>query len=333
MLKKASGMAAVFVAMIVAEVSVSMAAQPPYPAKPIRLLLGFPPGGSADLAARLVMPEVGDSLKQQIIIDNRSGAHGNIAGELVAKAEPDGYTLLLGTFSSLAVNPALYKKPPFDPAKDFAPITTLASLMNVVVIHPSVSANSMKELIALAKARPGYFTYASSGQGSPGHLMGEVLKRIAQIEITHVPYKGGGPAMSDLLGGHVHMMMASVPTAVPYVKSGRLKALAVSSNQRSVGLPEVPTVFEATGLAGYEETQWYVRDWFGVLAPARTSRPIVDRLHAECVAALNRTDVREKLLARGLEPLSMTPDQFRTFLASEIAKWSKVAREAGVTVE
>ena len=320
-------------ALLAAAVAQAALAQQTYPTKAIRMVLGFPPGGSADLTARVVAPPAAESLRQQIIVDNRGGAHGAIAAELVARAEPDGYTLLLGTFSQLAVNPGLYAKPPYDPARDFATITVLASLMNVLAVHPSVPAASVTELIQLARAKPGYLTYASSGQGSPGHLMGEVFKTLANIDLRHIPYKGGGPAMNDLLGGQVHMMMASVPTAVPHVKAGRIRALAVSSNKRSIGLPEVPTIAEASGLTGYERNQWYVRDWFGIVAPAKTPRAVVDTLHAAFVGALKRSDVHERLLAAGLEPSASSPEEFRAYLASETAKWSKVARSAGVKLE
>lgn len=308
-------------------------AQQAYPSRPIRLLLGFPPGGSADLVARVVAPKVAESVKQQIIVDNRSGGRGNIAAGLTIRAEPDGYTLLLGTFGQLAVNPGLYAKPPYDPVRDLATITLLASLMNVIVVHPSVPADTVNALIDLARAKPGYYTYASSGLGGPGHLTGEVFKTLAKIDIRHVPYKGGGPAMADLLGGQVHMMMASVPTAVPHVKAGRVKALGVSSNKRSLGLPDVPTIAEASGLAGYAANQWYVQDWFGVLAPVKTSRAIINRLHAELGHALKQPDVRERLLASGLEPAFTTPEEFSAYLKSETVKWSKIARDAGVTLE
>lgn len=327
---KFSAAMAVFIAFSVAPsvVALPALAQQPYPSKPIRLLVGFPPGGATDVTARLVAPRVADSLRQQIVVDNRGGAHGNIASELVARAEPDGHTLLLGTISMLAINPGLYKKLPFDPVGDFAPITILVSLSNVVVIHPSVAANSINDLIALAKAKPGFLSYATSGAGSPGHLAGEVLKTLARIDMTHIPYKGGAPAINDLLGGQVHIMIATVPTAVPHVKSGRVKALAVTTKKRSVGLPDVPTIAEATGFASYEANNWY-----GVLAPARTPRHIVDKLNTEFISALKQPDVREKLLVQGLEPTYTTPEEFSAYLKAEIVKWSRVARNAGAKVE
>ena len=303
-------------------------AQDTYPNKPIRVLVGFPPGGATDVTARILAPRLSDSLGQQFVIDNRAGAHGNIASEIVAKAAPDGHTLLLGTISMLAINPGLYQKLPFDPVKDFTPITILVSLSNVFVIHPAVAAASITDLIQLAKAKPGYLTYATSGAGSPGHLAGELLKTMAKIDMIHIPYKGGAPAITDLLGGQVHIMIATVPTAVPHIKSGRVKALAVTTARRSVALPDVPTIAEATGFKNYESNNWY-----GLLAPAKTSRQIINKLNSELGAALKLPDVREKLLAQGLEPTPTTPEEFAVYLKNEIVKWSKIARDSGAKVE
>ena len=303
-------------------------AQDTYPSKPIRVLVGFPPGGATDVTARILAPRLSDSLGQQFVIDNRAGAHGNIASEIVANAAPDGHTLLLGTISMLAINPGLYQKLPFDPVKDFTPITILVSLSNVFVIHPAVAAASITDLIQLAKAKPGYLTYATSGAGSPGHLAGELLKTMAKIDMIHIPYKGGAPAITDLLGGQVHIMIATVPTAVPHIKSGRVKALAVTTARRSVALPDVPTIAEATGFKNYESNNWY-----GLLAPAKTPRQIINKLNSELGAALKLPDVREKLLAQGLEPTPTTPEEFAVYLKNEIVKWSKIARDSGAKVE
>ena len=303
-------------------------AQDTYPNKPIRVLVGFPPGGATDVTARILAPRLSDSLGQQFVIDNRAGAHGNIASEIVARAAPDGHTLLLGTISMLAINPGLYQKLPFDPVKDFTPITILVSLSNVFVIHPAVAAASITDLIQLAKAKPGYLTYATSGAGSPGHLAGELLKTMAKIDMIHIPYKGGAPAITDLLGGQVHIMIATVPTAVPHIKSGRVKALAVTTARRSVALPDVPTIAEATGFKNYESNNWY-----GLLAPAKTPRQIINKLNSELGAALKLPDVREKLLAQGLEPTPTTPEEFAVYLKNEIVKWSKIARDSGAKVE
>ena len=303
-------------------------AQSDYPNRPIRWLIGFPPGGATDVTARVLVPYLTDSMKQQVVVDNRGGAHGNIASEIVAKAAPDGYTLLMGTISMLAINPALYRKLPFDSVRDFAPVSVLVSLSNVIVLHPTVPANSMKELIALAKTRPGTLTYATSGAGSPGHLAGELLNTTAKISMIHVPYKGGAPAINDLLGGQVNIMIATTPTAVPHIKSGRVNALAVTTQKRSVALPQVPTIAEATGFAGYEANNWY-----GVLGPAKLPAPIVARLNREFHAALKTPEVRDKLLVQGLEPAPTTPEEFAAYLKYEIAKWGKVARDAGAKVE
>ncbi len=299
-----------------------------YPTKPIRLVVGFPAGGAVDVTARTIAPHLSDRLKQQVVVDNRGGAHGNISAEIVARAEPDGHTLFLGTISILAINPALYKKLPFDSVRDFAPISILVSVSGIVVAHPSLKVGTMNELIALARAKPGALTYATSGTGSPGHLAGELLKTLAKIDMLHVPYKGGAPAMADLLGGQVNTMFATVSTAVPHLKSGKLKGLAVTSSRRAAALPEVPTVAEATGFRSYEANNWY-----GMLAPAQTPAAIIGRLNTELHAALKQPDVRSKLLAQGLETSPSTPAEFSAYLKSEIVKWARVAKEAGARVE
>ncbi len=299
-----------------------------YPTKPIRLMVGFPAGGAVDVTARTIAPQLSESLKQQIIIDNRGGAHGSIAAEIVARAAPDGHTLLLGTISILAINPALYRKLPYDSISDFSPISILVSVSNIVVAHPSTGVSTMNDLIALARTKHGVLTYATSGAGSPGHLAGELLKTLAKIDMTHVPYKGGGPAMSDLLGGQVNTMFATVSTAVPHLKSGKLKGLAVTSSRRAIALPEVPTIAEATGFRSYEANNWY-----GMLAPAKTPTAIIDKLNTGLRAVLNQPEVREKLLAQGLEATPSTPVEFSSYLKNEIVKWTKVAKEAGARVE
>lgn len=299
-----------------------------YPDRPVRLIVGFPAGGAVDVTARTMAPHLSDRLGQQVVVDNRGGAHGNIAAEIAARADPDGHTLFLGTISILAINPALYAKLRFDPVNDFAPISILVSVSGVVVAHPSLGVSTMNELITLAKAKPGALTYATSGAGSPGHLAGELLKTLARIDMLHVPYKGGAPAMADLLGGQVNTMFATVSTAVPHLKSGKLKGLAVTSSRRAAALPEVATVAEATGFANYEANNWY-----GMLAPAKTSPAIVARLNAELHTVLKQSEVHGKLLAQGLETSPSTPAGFSTYLKSEIVKWAKVAKEAGARVE
>jgi tripartite-type tricarboxylate transporter receptor subunit TctC len=304
------------------------AATTEYPTKPIRMLVGFPAGGAVDVTARSIAPRLSDLLKQQVVVDNRGGAHGNIAAETVARAAPDGHTLLLGTISILAINPALYKNLPFDSVRDFSPISILVSVSNIVVAHPSTGVNTMNELIALARAKPGALTYATSGAGSPGHLAGELLKTLAKINMLHVPYKGGGPAMSDLLGGQVNTMFATVSTAVPHIKSGKLRGLAVTSSRRAIALPETPTIAEATGFRSYEANNWY-----GMVAPAQTPPAIITRLNSELHSVLKVPDVRERLLSQGLEPSPSTPAEFSTYLKAEIVKWAKVAKDAGARVE
>jgi tripartite-type tricarboxylate transporter receptor subunit TctC len=299
-----------------------------FPTKPIRWVVGFPAGGATDVTARILLPAASEKLGQQIVVDNRGGAHGNIASEIVAKAAPDGHTLLLGTISTLAINPGLYTKLPFDTARDFAPVTTLVSLSNVIAAHPSLGVSDLKGFIAAAKAKPGQITFATSGAGSPGHLAGELLKRMAGIDITHVPYKGGAPAINDTLAGQVNAMFATVPTAVPHIRAGKLRAIAVTTTKRSVALPDTPTVAEAGGFKGYEASNWYA-----LLVPAKTPSPVVARLNAVFVESLQIPENRDRLLNQGLEPWPSTPEAFGTYLRAEIPKWSKIARESGAKVE
>lgn len=298
-----------------------------YPSRPIRLLVPFPPGGAVDITARTVAAPTAERLKQQIVVDNRGGAHGNIAAETVARAAPDGYTLLLGTVSILAINPAIYRKLPYDSIRDFAPVSKLVSVSNVVVAHPSLGVSTMKELIELARKKPGALTYASSGLGSPGHLTAELTKTVAGIDLLHVPYKGGGPAMTDLLAGQVHTMFATVPTASPHIRSGKLRALAVTNPRRTSALPDVPTMSEATGLALDAD------NWYGVVAPAGTPRPIINKLNTEFHAALKVAAVRERLAAQGLEVAPSTPEEFSAGLKQELQKWAKVAKTSGARVD
>ncbi len=299
-----------------------------YPTKPIRLVVGFPSGGSVDVTARTIAPYVAERLRQQVVVDNRGGAHGSIAAEIVARSAPDGYTLFLGTISILAINPALYRNVPYDPVNDFSPISILVSVSNIVVAHPATGVNSMGDLIAFAKAKPGVLTFATSGTGSPGHLAGELLKTLAKINMLHVPYKGGGPAMSDLLGGQVNTMFATVSTAVPHLKSGKLKGLAVTSTRRAAALPDVPTIAEATGFRSYEANNWY-----GMLAPAKTPVAIIGTLNTALHAVLGQSEVRGRLLAQGLEVSPSTPPEFSAYLKSEMVKWARVVKEAGARVE
>ena len=299
------------------------AAAQDYPAKPVRIIVGFPPGGATDLVARLLAPKLADAFKQQVIVDNRPGANGIIATDLTAKAPPDGYTLHLGTLSALVITPAITKVP-YDPFKDFSPIGRTVALQNIFIAHPALPVRNIKELIALARARPGKLNFASSGTGSTGHLSGELLKSMAKIDMTHVPYKGGGPAMTDLLGGHVELFVAIISTAVPQVKAGKARGLAVTGDKRAEALPDVPTVDES-GVKGYESTNWYC-----ILGPANLPRPIVERWHMEMTAALNSPEIKQALFDRGIDAAPTSPAEFTAYLKSETAKWTKVVKASGI---
>jgi len=301
-------------------------AQTAYPAKPIRLIVPFPPAGAADILSRTVGPKLGEALGQQVVIDNRTGAGGNIAADLVAKAPPDGYTLLMGFVGTHGINTTLYSKLPYDAVKDFAPITLTAASTLILVSHPSLPVKSIKDLIALAKAKPGQLNFASPGSGTPQHLGGELLKRMAGVDMLHIPYKGAGPILADLLGGQVGMGYISMPAALPHIKSGKLRALGVTSSKRSAVAPDVPTIGES--LPGYE-----VDNWYGVLAPAGTPKEIVDRLNGAIAKSLQQADVKERLAGQGFETLSSTPDQFALYIRSEIVKWAQVIKESGARVD
>ncbi len=314
-------------AVAVLAVGTAGAAQPDFPAKPVRFIVPFAPGGSTDTLARTLSVKLTDSLGQQVVVDNRPGANGNIGMEIVARANPDGYTIVLGYISNLGTGPSLYKKLPYDPVKDFAPITQLASAPNIVVLHPSVPAKSFKEFIAYAKANPGKVSYASAGVGSIGHLSGVLLDQLAGIDMVHVPYKGSGQAVNDILGGHVQMMISGMSSVIQHVKSGRLRPIAMTSLERSPAAPDVPTIAEQ-GYPGFEGTAWY-----GVLAPAGTPPAVVNRLNADILKALRQPDVRERLGAVGFDIVGGTPEQFGTYIKAEIAKWAKVVKAAGIKPE
>jgi tripartite-type tricarboxylate transporter receptor subunit TctC len=293
-----------------------------YPNKPIRMLVGFAPGGGTDTTARAMGGKLAQRLGQQVIIDNRPGAAGNIATEITARANPDGYTILMGTIAALAINPSLYKKLQFDPLKDVLPVTRAVDSTNILVLHPSVPAKNVKELIALAKSKP--LNGGSSGVGGAGHLALELFNLQAGTKIVHVPYKGGGPAMVDLLSGNINLIIATAASAVPHIKSGKIKAIAVSTAKRSGLVPDLPTISEA-GLKGFEANNWY-----GILVPAGTPRPIIDRLNKEVVAVLNLPDVKEFLFKQGLDTAPSTPDEFGAYIRSEKAQWEKVIKAAGL---
>lgn len=299
------------------------AAAQEYPVKPVRIIVGFPPGGATDLVARLMAPKYTGLFKQQFIVDNRPGANGVIGSDLAAKAAPDGYVIHLATTGSLVLSPAT-SKVPYDPLKDFAPISQAVALQNIFIVHPSLPPRTLKELIALAKARPGGLNFASSGTASQGHLAGELLKSMAQVNLVHIPYKGGGPAMVDLIAGHVEIFVAVISTAVPHIKAGKARALAVTGTKRALVLPDVPTVAE-TGLKGYEATAWY-----GYVAPPATPRAIIDRLHKATAAVLEMPDVRQALLNQGIEPAPSTPEQFAAYIRSETKKWEPIIKRANI---
>ena len=301
----------------------ALAAQ--WPERPIRMLVGFAPGGGTDATARAIAPKLTELLGQQIIVDNRPGATGNIATDITAKSNPDGYTILMGTIAALAINPSLYAKLPFDPIKDLAPVTRAVDSTNVLVVHPSVPAKSVKELIALAKSKS--LNCGSSGVGGAGHLALELFNLQTGARITHVPYKGGGPAMIDLLGGNIHLIFATAASAVVHIKSGKIRALAVTTAKRAPLVPDLPTVAE-TGLKGFEANNWY-----GVVVPARTPRPIIDRLNKDVATALNTADVKELLFKQGLDVAPESPEAFGAYIKSELAKWAKVVKAANLKAE
>ena len=300
-----------------------------YPDRPIRLVVPFPPGGINDLVARIIGQSLSDQLRQPLLIDNRAGAGGTLGLGIAARANPDGYTLAFGATSTVAVSPALYRNLSYDPVKAFAPIAPLAEVPSVTLVTPSLAAGSMKELIALARAKPGSLNFASAGAGTSQHMGTELLKAMAKIDLVHVPYKGGAAAMADLLGGQVQLLMEPLPTAMPHIRSGKVRALAVTSRGRLPILPDVPTVAEAAGLPGYE-----LIIWFGLLAPAETPRTIVQRLNLEVLKAIASPEVRERFSQQGATPSApQTPEQFGAFIRREITKWAEVARISGARVE
>ena len=298
-----------------------------YPTKPIRLVVPFPPGGATDILARDVAQKLTEAWGQQVIVDNRPGAGGNIGSELVAKSAPDGYTLEMGTVGTHAINASLYAKMPYDHVKDFVPVILVAGVPNVLVVNPAVPANSVAELIAYAKANPGKLNFASSGNGTSIHLSGELFKFMAGVQMTHVPYKGSAPALQDLIGGQVQLMFDNLPPSLPQIKAGKLRALAVTSLARAPALPDVPTMAEA-GLPGYEASSW-----FGVLAPAGTPPAIVTKLNAEIARWLATPEAKEKLSKQGANAAGGTPEDFAKHIAAETAKWAKVVKDSGAKID
>ncbi|AQV95699.1 MFS transporter [Cupriavidus necator] len=315
----------------------ALASQPalaadPYPSKPIRLVVPFAAGGTTDILARAVAAELARLPGWNVVVDNRPGAGGNIGADIVAKAAPDGYTLLMGTVGTHGINQSLYGKLPFDPIKDFAPITEVAAVPNVLVLNPAFAQQnkieSVRDLIAYARANPGKLNMASSGNGTSIHLAGELFKMQTRTFMVHFPYKGSGPALTDLAGGTVQVMFDNLPSSMALIKSGKLKALAVTSARPSPALPGVPTVAQAAGLPQYEASSW-----FGMLAPAGTPPDIVHRIRQEVAKALGAPAVRERLQAQGAEPVGNTPEQFAAFIHAETAKWPRVVKDSGAKVD
>jgi tripartite-type tricarboxylate transporter receptor subunit TctC len=298
-----------------------------YPSKPIRWIVTYPPGGPTDVVARAVGARLTAAWGQQVVIDNRAGAGGVIGSELAAKSAPDGYTLLFGTSAGLSINPVLSSKLPYDPVRDFAPVSLLVINPQILVANNALPVNSVRDLIALAKAKPGQLNYASVGQGSPNQLGMELLKSLTGVDLLHVPYKGTGPAITDLLAGQVQVMFNSMPSVLPLVTSGKLKGLAVGSAQRSPAAPDIPTVAEA-GVPGFEYVTWY-----GMFAPAQTPKNIVTRLNAEVVKILAEPEMAQRLASQGAEPRSSTPDELLKFMRDESGRWKKVIRSAGIKTD
>lgn len=311
--------------LVIAACFANTASAQQYPTKPIRILVGFAAGGPSDVGARTIGQKLTEKWGQPVIVDFRPGAAGNIATDMAAKAPADGYTLIAAAFAH-AVNPSLYSKLPFDATRDFAPVLLFASIGNLLVVHPSIPARSVKELIAFAKTKPDQLTIGSAGAGTSSHLSGELMKMMGGVKITHVPYKGLAPASVDTIGGQLSMMFDGIVTGVPAAKSGRLRALGVTTARRWQGAPDIPAIGES--LLGFE-----VNSWYGLLAPTGTPRDIITRLNTEVASALREPDARARLYSIGAEPMSNTPEEFGAFIQSEMAKWAKVVKVAGIRVE
>ena len=297
-----------------------------YPNKPIKFVVGFAPGGATDVIGRLMAKKIGDALGQAVVIENKPGGSSNIGAEAVARAAPDGYTFYVCAITS-AINVSLFPKLPFDFAKDFEPVAFFANVPNILVVHPSVQARTVKELIDLARAQPGKLSYASSGSGTSIHLSAELFKMIAKVDMVHIPYKGSGPAMIDMVGGQVQVMFDNMPSALPHIKAGKLRALAVTSAQRSPSAPDVPTMGEA-GVNGFD-----VQSWFGLVAPKGTPKDIVARINTEAVKALGTADIKERFMDLGAVASPMSPEGFGDYIRAEIARWSEVVKASGAKVE
>ena len=298
-----------------------------YPVKPIRMIIGFPPGGGTDIIGRIIAQRMSEGLKQQILVDNRGGASGQIAADLAAKAPPDGYTVMMAHIAAMSILPSLYPKLPYDPVRDFAPISQVGVSPQMVVVHPSLPVKNIKELIALAKARPGQIHYASPGIGTVQHLAGELFNLQAKVSMVHVAYKGAGPSVIDLIAGHVQISFDVIPVVVNHVKAGKLRAIAVTSEKRTTLMPELPTVNEG-GLKGFD-----LSTWWGLVAPAAVNKDVVARLHAETVRTLGLSDVKERIAANGADVVGSSPAEFAAFIRNERDKYARIARDANVKLE
>jgi tripartite-type tricarboxylate transporter receptor subunit TctC len=318
--------AAALSACVLLAAALPAAAQSDYPNKQITVIVPYPPGGGTDVIARIVQDRLREKLGQPVVIENRAGAAGSIGTALAAKAAPDGYTVLL-TLSSHTINPAIYPKLPFDTQRDFEPVAMVASLPQILVANPGFAAKTLPDLIAMGKAKPGSLSYASVGNGSPGHLAGELLNQRTGIKAVHIPYRGGGPAVTDVMGGQVPLLWVSIPAAAQFVKQGKLRALAVSTLKRSAAFPDVPTAEEA-GLAGFE-----VDSWYAAFVPARTPRPVIERLNRAFNEVLALPDIREKLLAQGAEAVGGSPEALGKVVAAEIPRWQKLVAETGIKAD
>jgi len=297
-----------------------------YPSKPIRMVITYPPGGNTDLVGRAMAAKLSEQIGQQVVVDNRGGAGGVLGTLITAQAAPDGYTIMLGTSAGMVVNPLLQSKLPYDALKDFAPVSNVIILPQLLVANPQLPAKTMKDLVALAKAKPGWLSAGSSGVGTPNHLGTELLKSLANVNILHVPYKGGAQALTDVMGGQIHMAFSSVPAMIPHLKAGRLLALGVGSAKRTPALPNVPAIGEV--VPGYEYSTWY-----GIFVPAKTPPPIVTRLNGEILKALAAPEIHQRFVANGGDPAPSTPDELRKYMIEESARWAKIIKLAGIRIE
>jgi tripartite-type tricarboxylate transporter receptor subunit TctC len=316
-----------FAFVLICGIAAGTALAQPYPSKPIRVIVPYPPGGGSDLMARSISKKLSEKLAQSIIVDNRAGATGMIGTDIAAKSPADGYTLLLGSVAEVALNAAVYKKRPYNPERDLAPVALVATSPLVLAVHPSLPTRSVKEFIALARKRPHEIGYATAGEGSPHNVAGEWMKLLAKIDIIHVPYKGGGPQLIDLMGGHVHSGFLALPIVAPYLRNGRLHALAVTSPKRSGAIPEVPTLDES-GLRGFDVSQWW-----GVLAPTGTSSELRLKLSSEIAGIVMLSDMKAMMAGAGAEPVASNPDHFRDYIRSEIAKFKRIVNEAKIAIQ